>query len=310
MLALIAVGGCGSDPVALAPVPAESAGVISFETAGRLQRDGGGRFLVRDDPAVISGELLFPEGKGPFPAIVLAHGCNGNRNVERAWGKVLRGWGYATFNIDSFSGRGISEVCTQIGVLAPLERVPDVYGALRLLAMHPRIDPARIALMGFSHGGALAMIASTEWAKQTYARRGAPSFRAFFPFYPNCNGSFPERNRVAAPVRIHTGQADDWTPAQPCAELAASLRTAGQDIAIHLYPGAHHGFDQAPAREIHLPNVNNGAACFPQSPSVLGPVARSSVAGCLTKGATIAGSPSAAEQARRNLHAQLDELMK
>jgi len=96
-----------------------------------------------------------------------------------------------------------------------LQRVPDAYGALRLLAAHPRIDPRRIALMGFSHGGALTMLASTAWAKDTYAAGGLPSFRAFFPFYPNCNPSFPERSRVSAPVRIHTGAADDWTPAKP-----------------------------------------------------------------------------------------------
>lgn len=314
LLAWVAVGGCASEAVAPPPAPAaESSGVVSFTTAGSLQRGSNGRFRVlRDDPAVISGELRFPEGNGPFPVIVLAHGCNGNRSggVERSWGQLLRGWGYATFVIDSFRGRGIDEVCTQTGVLVPLQRVPDAYGALRLLAAHPRIDPGRIALMGFSHGGALAMLASTGWAKETYVPLGAPSFRAFIPFYPNCNGVFPERNRVSAPVRIHTGEADDWTPAKPCAELAASLRAAGQDVAIHVYPGAHHAFDQAPPREIHLPKVNNGSLCFPQSPSILGPVARASVAGCVRKGATIAGSPSAADQARKNLRMQLDQLMR
>lgn len=310
-LALLAVGGCASDSIApAAPPAAESTGTLFFSTAGSLQRGSNGRFFMSDDPAGISGELRFPEGKGPFPAIVLAHGCNGNRSVERTWGEVLRGWGYATFNVDSFRGRGISEVCTQLGVLVPLQRVPDAYGALRLLAAHPRIDPERIALMGFSHGGALAMLASTEWAKETYAPRGAPSFRAFIPFYPNCNGVFPERNRVAAPVRIHTGEADDWTPARPCAELAASLRAAGQDVAIDVYPGAHHAFDQAPPREIHLPKVNNGSACFPQSPGILGPVERASGAGCLKKGATIAGNPVAADRARKNLRVQLDQLMR
>jgi dienelactone hydrolase len=311
LLASVSVGGCASDSIAPTPVPvAETAGFLNFPTAGSLQRGSNGRFFMSGDTAGISGELRFPEGRGPFPAIVLAHGCNGNRSVERTWGPVLRGWGFATFNIDSFRGRGISEVCTQLGVLVPLQRVPDAYGALRLLAAHPRIDPARIALMGFSHGGALAMLASTEWAKEAYAPRGAPSFRAFIPFYPNCNGVFPERNRVAAPVRIHTGAADDWTPAKPCAELAASLKAAGQDVAIHVYPGAHHAFDQAPPREIHLPKVNNGSLCFPQSPSILGPVARASLAGCLKKGATIAGNPAAADQARRNLRVQLDQLMR
>ena len=311
LLALVAVGGCASDAVVPTPAPvAESTGALSFMTAGSLQRGANGRFFMSDGPAGISGELRFPEGKGPFPAIVLAHGCNGNRSVERTWGQVLRGWGYATFNVDSFRGRGISEVCTQIGVLVPLQRVPDAYGALRLLAAHPRIDPARIALMGFSHGGALTMLASTAWAKETYAPRGAPSFRAFIPFYPNCNGVFPERDRVAAPVRIHTGEADDWTPARPCAELAASLKAAGQDVAITVYPGAHHAFDQAPPREIYLPKVNNGSACFPQLTSILGPTSPGSVAGCLKKGATIAGNPAAADQARKNLRVQLDQLMR
>jgi dienelactone hydrolase len=313
LLAGVAVGGCASDAVVPTPAPAaEATGMLSFPTAGSLQRGANGRFFMSDASAGISGELRFPEGTGPFPAIVLAHGCNGlgNGGIERNWGPVLRGWGYATFNVDSFRGRGIREVCTQVGVLVPLQRVPDAYGALRLLAAHPRIDPARIALMGFSHGGALTMLASTAWAKEAYAPRGAPSFRAFIPFYPNCNGVFPERMRVAAPVRIHTGEADDWTPARPCAELAASLRAAAQDVAIHVYPGAHHGFDQALPRVIHRPDVNNGAGCYPRSPSILGPVARASVAGCLKKGATIAGSPSAADQARRNLRMQLDQLMR
>jgi hypothetical protein len=81
-------------------------------------------------------------------------------------------------------------------------------------------------------------------------------------------------------------------------------------VAIHVYPGAHHGFDQAPPRVIHRPDVNNGADCYPRSPSILGPVARASVAGCLKKGATIAGSPSAADQARKNVRMQLDQLMR
>jgi dienelactone hydrolase len=195
------------------------------------------------------------------------------------------------------------------GVLLPLERVPDAYGALRLLAAHPRIDAKRIALMGFSHGGAQTLLAATAWAKETYAAGGQASFRAFFSFYPNCNASFPERRRVSAPVRIHAGAADDWTPAGPCSELAASLKASGQDVGIDVYPAAHHGFDQAPAREIHLASVNNGSACFPQAPSILGPVAASSVSGCLKKGATVAGNAEATAAARRKLRAQLQELL-
>ena len=311
--ALAIAAGCASDSIRLSPVPrATDAGVLSFQSAGSIQRNvgrRGGGFAPAGTPATITGDLRFPEGAGPFPAVVLAHGCAGNRNVERAWGSPLRQWGYATFVIDSFSARGLKEVCGQGRKLAPLQRVPDAYGALRLLAAHPKIDPRRVALMGFSHGGALTMLASTAWAKETYAPDGAPSFRAFFPFYPNCNADFPERKRVSAPVRIHTGEADDWTPAKPCAALAAALRALRQDVGITVYPGAHHAFDQA-RRPVFRSDVNNGSGCFPRLASILGPVDRNSVAGCLKKGATVAPDPAAAEQARNNLRAQLDELMK
>lgn len=290
------------------PGPGES-GVLSFTTAGSLQRSAdGSRYALDAAAATIAGELLFPEGNGPFPAVVLAHGCNGNRSVEPAWGALLRQWGYATFNMDSFRGRGLTEVCTQPASLFPLQRIPDAYGALRLLAAHPRIDPQRIALMGFSHGGALTLLASTAWARETYVRDGAAGFRAFIPFYPNCNGDFPERKRISAPVRIHAGEADDWTPAKPCAALVAAWQASGQDAAISVYAGAYHAFDQA--REYaYLPRVNNAASCFPQSASILGPLL-SSTPNCAKKGATVAPSSTATEQARQNLRAQLAELLK
>ena len=313
LCALALAAGCASDSIVLTPTPrATDSGVLSFQSAGSIERRAGRRgrgFVPASTPATINGALRFPDGTGPFPAVVLAHGCAGNLNVERAWGSLLRQWGYATFVIDSFSARGLTEVCGQGMKLSPLQRVPDAYGALRLLAAHPKIDPQRVALMGFSHGGALTMLASTAWAKETYAPDGAPSFRAFFPFYPNCNADFPERKRVSAPVRIHTGEADDWTPAKPCAALAAALKALRQDVGITVYPGAHHAFDQA-RRPVFRSDVNNGSGCFPQLASILGPVDRNSVAGCLKKGATVAPDPAAAAEARRNLRTQLAELLK
>lgn len=285
-------------------------GVLAFHSAGGFQRAATSEpFAPGGAPAQISGELLLPEGPGPFPAVVFAHGCAGNRFVEPAWGEFLRKAGYATFNVDSFRGRGINEVCTQGALLTPLQRVPDVYGALRFIAAHPKIDARRVALMGFSHGGMVTMFASTAWAKEQFAPAGQPAFRAFLPFYPYCNGVFPERDKVSAPVRIHSGAADDWTPARPCAELAAALKASGQDVAIDVYPDAYHSFDQARSFT-YLPAVTNAAACSPQSPSILGPVVAASMAGCMKKGASVGPNSSAYEQARLRVRAQLDELLK
>ena len=156
----------------------------------------------------------------------------------------------------------------------------------------------------------LAVLAAGGCASDSTRLAAAPTADTTGTIAFSSAGGLRRGDRVSAPVRIHSGAADDWTPARHCAELAASLKGSGQDVVITLYPAAHHGFDQAPPREIFLPNVNNGSACFPQAPSILGPFAAASVAGCLKKGATLGGNPDAAAAARRSLRAQLDELMR
>jgi dienelactone hydrolase len=267
--------------------------------------------VASDEPIVISGNLRFPSGTGPFPAVVLAHGCGGVGNAETGWAPVLRAAGYATFVIDSFRGRNLVEVCTSARTLTGTQRIPDAYGALRILVTHPKVDAKRVALMGFSHGGILTMGASTVWARETFAPAGRPAFRAFLPFYPYCNTIYPERERISAPVRIHTGELDDWTPAGPCARLVESLRASGQDATITIYPGAHHSFDNVGRAFLHLRNVDNAADCALRIASILGPTpALADLARCFRKGATIAWNPEATEQARGNVRAQLTELLR
>jgi dienelactone hydrolase len=290
---------------------ATDSGTVWFATAGSLVRTSDGSRFTTGDRVVISGELGLPSGAGPFPAVVLAHGCGGINRAAVAWASVLREWGYATFVVDSFGGRNLIEVCTNARTLTGTQRIPDAYGALRILVTHPKIDPRRVALMGFSHGGLLTMGASTAWAKETFAPSGQPAFRAFLPFYPYCNPVYPERERISAPMRIHIGELDDWTPAGPCVRLVEILRASGQDATITVYPGASHGFDMSEVSFVRLTNVDSGADCALQMASILGPFpSASDTARCARKGATIGFNPEATAQARRNVRAQLAELLK
>jgi dienelactone hydrolase len=290
---------------------ATDSGGVWFASAGSLVRNPDGTRSVSGNSLALSGNVSFPSGAGPFPAVILAHGCSGIGSVVTAWASALREWGYATFVIDSFRGRGLLEVCTDAQALTGTERIPDAYGALRILATHPKVDARRVALMGFSHGGILTMGASTAWAKDTFAPPGRPAFRAFFPFYPYCNTVYPERERISAPVRIHTGELDDWTPAGPCVRVVETLKTSGQDATITVYPGAHHGFDSVGGSIVRLPNVDSGADCNLRMRSILGPTPSSGeIARCLRKGATVGPNPRAAEEARRSVRRQLGEVLR
>lgn len=314
LLALILAGaGCAPALQDVKPsLDATDSGTIWFATAGTLPRSPDGTRLVLGDPIVLSGDLRFPSGTGPFPAMVIAHGCNGNGAVDAGWARTLREWGFASFVIDSFGGRGLTEVCTNARLLMGTQRIPDAYGALRALATHPRIDAGRVGLMGFSHGGILTLGAATAWARETFAPDGRPAFRAFFPFYPYCNTVYPEGERISAPLRIHIGELDDWTPAGSCIRVVQTLKASGQNADITVYPGAHHAFNAEGLGFIRMPDVDNGAACNVRLASILGPIVSpaSELEGCLQKGATIAGNSEAAALARQNVRAQLLELLK
>jgi len=265
---------------------------------------------VRETAVALSGELRFPEGVGPSPAVILAHGCAGTCHADVTWTPLLRQWGYATFIVDSFGRRRIPDICDNVTRLFPVQRVPDVYGALRLLATHPKIAADRIALMGFSHGGIVTLSASTVWARDRFGSDGQPRFRAFFLFYPYCNSIVPEWEEISAPVRVHTGALDDWTPAKPCMDWTDRIRAKGFDASITVYPDTYHGFDVPFGSIVRLPSVSNVAMCFPKFESILGAsTLENPWAGCIRRGATVGRNVRTIKAAQEILRGQLDELL-
>jgi dienelactone hydrolase len=115
--------------------------------------------------------------------------------------------------------------------------VEDAMGASRYLASLPFVDPARIGLVGWSHGGITAL---ETWARGSAAPGGAP-FAAIAAYYPYCAADDAAGTRV--PLLIVIGDRDDWCPATACQRLVAQAASLGRDAAVRTYPGATHAFD-------------------------------------------------------------------
>jgi dienelactone hydrolase len=101
----------------------------------------------------ISGQLRIAQGAGRLPVVVLQHGSSGYAANIDVWSRELNELGISTFAIDAFTGRGLTEVNTNQALLGRLNLILDICRALDVLASHPRVDTARIGLMGFSRGG-------------------------------------------------------------------------------------------------------------------------------------------------------------
>jgi dienelactone hydrolase len=198
----------------------------------------------------ISGALRIPRlGTDRLPAIILVHGSGGvGGNVDR-WSQELNGIGMATFTIDSFTARGLQSTSANQTLLGRLNMVLDSYRALGVLSTHPRIDPAKIVLMGFSRGGQATLYASLNRFQRMHGPEGA-TFAAYLPFYAPCFTTYIDDADVSEkPIRLFHGAADDYVPVAPCRPYVERLRQAGKDVTLTEFPDAHHAFDNPVLKE-------------------------------------------------------------
>src|SRR5215468_11049942 len=203
------------------------------------------QFLTGDKngkAVTIAGELRIPRGvNGKMPAVVLLHGSGGVGPGPELWAKLFNEMGIASFVLDSFSARGITSTSANQALLGRLNMILDAYRSFEMLAEHPRIDAARIAVIGFSRGGQSALYSSLRRFQQMWNPKAV--FAAHFPLYASCNTTFIDDTDVTGPIRQHHGAADDYVPVAPCRPYFERLRAAGRDVALTEYPDAHHAYD-------------------------------------------------------------------
>src|SRR3977135_3653966 len=122
----------------------------------------------------LGGELRIPGPAGrKVPAVILVHGSGGISGATDAWARELNAIGVAAFILDTFSGRGIVSTVADQSQLNSLAMMVDSYRALALLTEHPRIDPKRIAIMGFSKGAVASIYSANERFRKVYGPPGA-----------------------------------------------------------------------------------------------------------------------------------------
>src|ERR1700730_11885778 len=140
-------------------------------------------------PTTIAGALRVAQGPGRLPLVILVPGSGGfNANTD-VWDRQFEQMGISTFAMDSFAGRGIVSTVVDQSQLGRLNMILDLYRSLAVLAAHPRIDPNRIAVMGFSRGGQAALYGTLKRFHKLWNPTGIDP-AAYIALYPPCNTTF------------------------------------------------------------------------------------------------------------------------
>lgn len=230
-LALIAVA---FDALAQGGVAVEK---VAFKVAGGFEPQ-----------AAVSGELRLPaEPAGRLPAVLILHGSNGVDGRGAFYAEALNAAGIATLEIDMFQGRGRPSTTRH--------NMPHAYQSLQYLAAHPRIDGARVGVMGFSWGGIMSLLTSSDEVTREYG--GGRRFAGHLGLYPVC---WTQRGVLAGkaqhfkpsvyakvtgkPVMILAGDKDDYDDPDACPRFVEELPAASRaHFTVTVYPGATHIWD-------------------------------------------------------------------
>jgi dipeptidyl aminopeptidase/acylaminoacyl peptidase len=127
--------------------------------------------LENDRGLPIRCDLRTPEGSGPFPIVVMLHGFKGFKD----WGmfppsaRHLAANGIACVSLNA-SMNGVGERLEEFTELekfarnTPGREVLDVEHVLREIAggIDPRLDPARLGLLGHSRGGGVVLLVAAR----------------------------------------------------------------------------------------------------------------------------------------------------
>ena len=226
----------------------------------------------------ISGVINVPTGRGPFPAVVLAHGYIDPDIYVRGQGmprerRQLAAAGYIALHVD-YRNHAESDDDPALQRTARLGYSVDVLNAVNALRATDEVpvDDDRIALMGRSMGGGVvyralemapglvdagvvfAAVSSDE--ADNYEQFSGPS--PYWDYVEDRWGS-PEDNpsywtaisadqhfdRVTEPVLMHHGTEDTTCPPRWARHTAREMERAGVDVTLEWYEGEGHTFEAA-----------------------------------------------------------------
>ena len=205
--------------------------------------------VENDKKYTITGLLALPKKKQkkyPVMIMIMNSACDyGLRNFTL--GDDIKREGVATLELENCIPRGLSIynmiIQGNFDKLTPWMGAADALYALKFLHKHPKINPEKIGIMGFSWGGNVAVYTALDIIRKPIIKDdNINDFALRVGVYPYCRYLDPQgitKNKI----HMFVGAEDQTTRALFCKDMTDILNKLGGNASIDIYPGAYHNFD-------------------------------------------------------------------
>src|SRR5271167_1803495 len=184
----------------------------------------------------VSGILYTPQGKGPFPALVVIHEWWGLNDWVKDEASKLADQGYVALAIDLYRGKVATtpDEAHQIMRGVPEDRANrDLLAATAYLSSQKNIDAKRIGSIGWCMGGGYAFNLAVS----------DPKLKAAVINYGHLATDDATLKKINAPILgIFGGQDKGITPAD-VNKFESQMKALGKTIDVHIFPDAGHAFE-------------------------------------------------------------------
>lgn len=182
-----------------------------------------------------SGVLVTPDGKGPFPAVVVIQEWWGLNDWVKDQARALAKEGYVALAVDLYRGKVTSkqEEAHQLMMGLPPDRaMRDLQGAFTYLQGRADVKKDRIGAIGWCMGGRYTLALAVE----------EPALAAAVAYYGAPPTDDAAIAKIKAPVLGNFGAEDKGPAPEQVKVFEAAMKKAGKSIDVKIYEGAGHAF--------------------------------------------------------------------
>jgi len=182
-----------------------------------------------------SGFLATPEGKGPFPAVVVIQEWWGMNDWVKDQARALAKGGYVALAVDLYRGKATDkqEEAHQLMMGLPEERaLADLKAGVDFLAARKDVKTDAIGSIGWCMGGKYSFRLAVD----------EPRLAAVVGYYGMPPQDEAAIAKIKAPVLGNFGAEDKGPSPDQARAFEAAMKKAGKPIDIKIYEGAGHAF--------------------------------------------------------------------
>jgi carboxymethylenebutenolidase len=184
----------------------------------------------------VQAVLYTPEGKGPFPGVVIIHEWWGLNDWVKEQGAKISDLGYVTLAIDLYRGKVATtpEEAHEIMRGVPEDRAKrDLHAAVEFLKSQPNVSKDRLGAIGWCMGGGYALDVALQ----------EPTLKADVINYGHLATDPESIAKINASVLGFFGAQDRGISVDDVKKFEQALKQQGKKAEIIIYPDAGHGFE-------------------------------------------------------------------